>query len=304
MGIGPDAPDANPFLRAELPALRSLLDGSLPTLDEPRLAGAAGGDGPRAAAFPLDATLGVDGIPQSGTGQAALLTGENAPRLFGRHFGPWLPVALRDPVRERGLLAQGVVRGLHVAFANAYPEDYDTIRKRRRRPPAAVPFAAREAGLLVRHAPELRRGEAVASEIVNTGWRRRLGHAELPVVEPGEAGRTLATIARGPDLTLYAHYTTDYAGHRGEMEAAVEALERVDAFLGGVVDAIDDGSGLLLLVVSDHGNIEEVHPAHTRNPALGLAVGRDAGEMARRLRSLTDVRDAALEWLGAEAVRE
>lgn len=304
MGIGPDAPDVNPFLRADLPVLRGLLDGALPTLDEPRVAGPAGSVRAGALAFPIDATLGVEGIPQSGTGQAALLTGENAPRIFGRHFGPWLPVALRDPVRERGLLAEGVARGLDVAFANAYPEDYDTIRRRRRRPPAAVPFAAREAGLLVRHAAELGRGEAVASEIVNTGWRRRLGHDDLPVVGPAEAGRTLATIARGPDLTLYAHYTTDYAGHRGEMEAAVEALERVDAFLGGVVETIDDGSGLLLLVVSDHGNVEEAHPAHTRNPALGLAVGRDAGEVARRLRDLTDVRDAALEWLGAGAVRE
>ena len=37
----------------------------------------------------IDARLGVEGLPQSGTGQAALFTGVNAPRLAGRHYGPY-----------------------------------------------------------------------------------------------------------------------------------------------------------------------------------------------------------------------
>ena len=89
VGIGPDDPDRNPFLQAKLPAFRGLWGGRVPTLSDPAPAGSRG------VAFPMDATLGVEGLPQSGTGQVALLTGRNAPRIFGRHFGPWPPVSLR-----------------------------------------------------------------------------------------------------------------------------------------------------------------------------------------------------------------
>ena len=43
----------------------------------------------------LDATLGVPGLPQSGTGHVALLAGVNAPALHGRHQPHFPPVALR-----------------------------------------------------------------------------------------------------------------------------------------------------------------------------------------------------------------
>ena len=42
----------------------------------------------RASLLALDANLGVDGLPQSATGQASLLTGENVPKAIGYHYGP------------------------------------------------------------------------------------------------------------------------------------------------------------------------------------------------------------------------
>ena len=39
--------------------------------------------------FPTDATLGVEGLPQSGTGQVSIFCGINAPQLVGKHFGPF-----------------------------------------------------------------------------------------------------------------------------------------------------------------------------------------------------------------------
>jgi 2,3-bisphosphoglycerate-independent phosphoglycerate mutase len=251
--------------------LADLLGGRFPSLDEPVV------DGPRAHAFPLDATLGVDGTPQSGTGQTALLTGESAAELYGRHFGPWTPVRLRPLVEERSVLRLLVDADRSVAFANAYPRGWPGERGERRL--AAPPLAARGAGLLVRHAEALARGEAVSSEIVNDGWRRHLGHASLPEVSPGEAGANLAEIAAAHELTLYAHYATDIAGHRGRMPGAVAALERVDAFLGGLLERL--AADVTLLVASDHGNVEDVRQGHTRNPALGVAIGPRAAEAAR-----------------------
>jgi hypothetical protein len=239
-----------------------------------------------AQVLPLDATLGTPGIPQSGTGQVSLLTGWNAARLFGRHFGPWTPVRLRPALGQGSILARATRAGLSAAFANAYPRGY--LESRRGRRPAAPPIAAAAAGLLVRHEEALGEGRAVASEIENGGWRRYLGFMDLPEVTPEEAGRNLGRLAGEHDVTLYAHYATDIAGHRAGMKGSIRSLERVDGFLGGVLQSFPREGGLV--VTSDHGNIEEATGGHTRNPALGLFVG-SAAHVAQRTRpaSIMDV---------------
>lgn len=241
--------------------------------------------------IPLDATLGVEGLPQSGTGQATLLTGHNGAELHGGHFGPWVPVKLRPLVEEESWLRRAVDAGKRVAFANAYPPGWPGEGRGVRRV-AGPPLAAKAAGLLTRDHTALEHRGAVSSEIVNDGWRRWLGDDAAPVVTAEAAGGILAEIAAEHDLTLFAHYSTDTAGHRGGMEGGVAALERVDAFLGGL--RADLPSDTTLLVVSDHGNIEDVRGGHTRNPALGLEVGPTLGAMA----SLTDVTAAVLGRLG------
>jgi bisphosphoglycerate-independent phosphoglycerate mutase (AlkP superfamily) len=135
----------------------------------------------------------------------------------------------------------------------------------------------------------------VASEIENEGWRKHLGFADLPRVEPREAGAILGRISSGHRLTLYAHYATDIAGHRGGMDGARAALERVDLFLGGILEMLPRDH--LLLVASDHGNIEDVEAGHTLNPALGLAAGPGCVERTRGMESILDVTPRILEWL-------
>ncbi|MBM4183363.1 MAG: peptidase [Gemmatimonadetes bacterium] len=289
VGVGPDDAEVNPFVHAadRLPTLVRSMGDDVPTLERPLVSGPSG------LSFPLAATLDVEGTPQSGTGQVALLTGENAAELFGGHFGPWTPVRLRPLLEERSVLRLAADAGRTVAFANAYPRGWPGPAGGRRL--AGPPLAARAAGLLDRHEEALGRGEAVASEILNDGWRRHLGHASLPEVTAKQAGTNLARIAGDADLTLFAHYATDSAGHAQDMDRAVAALERVDAFLEGVLSALDPDT--LLLVASDHGNLEDVRTGHTRNPALGMAVGPGA-EAAEGLRDLRDVTPFVLRMLG------
>lgn len=322
VGLGDDDAAINPFVAARLPVLETLLDGERPlrrvvgaatppgnaSADAPSPDRPAGGDSqdqPPSRLVALDASLGVPGTPQSGTGQSSLLTGENAVERFGRHYGPWVPTSLRPLVRDHSVLRRAVDAGLRVAFANAYPELLlERVRageNGRRLGPlrAGPPLAALGAGLLTRHAEDLRQGRAVASEIVNDGWRERLGRTELPVVTPSEAGHNLAAIAARNDLTLFAHYTTDYVGHRGSFQEAVKVLEGFDSFLGGVLEDLPDD--VLLLIASDHGNIEDVRVEHTQNPAFGLVCGgaRDVEEQIRGLHSLMDVAGVVMEVLGA-----
>jgi len=290
VGIGEADPDRNPFARAVIPTLLKLMGGKLPTLDRPEVSG------PEGMSFPLDATLDTDGMPQSGTGQAALLTGVNAAQLYGGHFGPWTPVSLRSLVEEQSVLRAALDQGRSVAFANAYPRGWPGPGSRGSRRVAGPPLAARGAGLLTRHEEALAEGRAVASEIVNDTWRRYLGPEWLPDVSEADAGRNLGRIAGDADLTLFAHYATDTAGHRGGMQGAVAALERVDRFLAGVLETAPDDTTLLL--ASDHGNLEDVSGGHTRNPALGVASGPGAAVLARRARAIQDVAHACRLLLG------
>ncbi len=301
VGLGPPT-DANPFTAARLPTIESLLDGRHPFAAEAPYSGARG------SLVGVDATHGVTGTPQSGTGHATLLTGEDAVKRFGRHYGPWVPTALRGLVAERSILALSREAGRSVAFANAYPEELldriprdvpllDALRSRRLGPlRAGPPLAALGAGVLNRRTPELERGDAISSEITNDGWIEKLGRTGLPRPGPDEAGRTLARIAAGHDLTLFAHYTTDLVGHRGSWDESVAALERVDAFLGGVLETL--AADTLLVVASDHGNVEDVTREHTRNPALGLLAGPGHAAVARRLGHLWDVPAEILRVLG------
>lgn len=282
VGLAPEG-EHNPFAHARLPVMRSLLGGVAPFAEN------AGLVTPHASLHALDAVLGVEGLPQSGTGQTALFTGIDAIALHGRHFGPWVPTALRPLLAEENLLVRSQAQGYSVAFANAYPEEaVAMLRDRARRLPAFLragpPIAAHAAGLLNLHTPELARGDAIASEITNTGWREKL-RRDVPEITAAQAGRNLAAIAAEHDLTMFAHYHTDTVGHMRALEPAVAALEKVDEFIGGLLDALP--ANAVVVIASDHGNIEDVRMQHTRNPALGMVIGPTARGAA--LRTITDV---------------
>ena len=283
VGIGEDDVARNPFSASPPPNLTSLWTTG------------------RGTRVPLDATLGVSGLPQSGTGQYSLFTGDNGANRFGRHFGPWVPTALRERLRADNLLSRARAGGHRIAFANAYPEQLIEAAHRSGEFRAigplrtAVPLAAFGAGVLTRHAEALATGDAVASEIVHEGWQQRM-LPDLPAITPEAAGRNLGAIANRHDLTLFAHFQTDTAGHAQDMSVAVAALMLFDTFLGGVLEVLDPAA--TLLIVSDHGNLEDVTAGHTRNPALGIVAGAAHEGVARQLHTLTDVPDAVAQLLG------
>ncbi|MEX2281635.1 MAG: alkaline phosphatase family protein [Gemmatimonadota bacterium] len=280
VGIGPDDPATNAFTAAPPPAISSWLR-----------------DG-RASLVPLDARLDTDGLPQSGTGQYSLFTGDNGARKFGRHYGPWVPTALRDPLRKDNVLTRAVELGLRVTFANAYPEELISAAQRdgafHALGPlrAGPPLVAAGAGVLTRHTDALRAGDAIASEITNEGWRVHLQRHDLPAITPAQAGANLGRIANAHDLTLFAHYSTDAAGHQQDLNAAIAALHTLDAFLSGALENLADD--VVLLVVSDHGNLEDASTGHTRNAALGLVASKDHEVIASELHAITDVAEAVL----------
>ncbi len=279
LGIGSSDPAENPIAAAHLPHLEALIG------RERLLSGRIEQTGESAGFRPIDACLGLPGLPQSGTGQTTLLTGTNAAALMGRHFGPWVPTAVRDLLASRNIFSTARAAGARVRFANAYPS-WASERAERVRRPGAFPLAARSASMLDFEEEAVRRGEALVSSITTESWRRYVD-PDAPVITPREAGSRLARMAADNDLTIFAHYDTDYIGHRGSFAEAVTAIERVDGLLGGV--AVDQSADTLVLVTSDHGNLEDARKGHTRNPVPLIAFGPAFDEALRDIESLTDL---------------
>ena len=291
VGVGDDDPLHNPLSAAPLPTLSMLCGGAPPLRSGAEQAGRAA---PAALWCAADATLGVPGRPQSGTGQTSLLTGENAALAFGRHFGPWVPTGLRDLLARRNFLSRAVAAGRSATFANAHPGGGGRPEPPRR--PAAPPLAALGAGLRLRGADDLFGGHAVASSITHQGLARHL--PGLQPISPERAGTNLATISASADLTLFAHYDTDLVGHRRDLPAAMEVLIRVDRFLAGLLDALP--SDTLLLIASDHGNVEDARVGHTTNPVPVIASGPGAEDLLAGIGSILDVTPALLNMLNVE----
>jgi len=298
VGAGRRDPDVNPLSRVDH-LLSRFADGS----------GAALPRGGRAAL--ADACLGVPGRPQSATGQATLLTGENAPRALGRHLLGFPNAPLRDLLRRRSLFRRLAEAGRRGSFANAYPVAYlraldlpcqgepEQALLGRRRPRASATTVAFSAGAArFRTWEDARAGRGLTHDI--TGRRARALGALLPERTPEEAAEALLGIARDHDLTLFEFYETDEAGHARSMEHALDALSRVDGLLRALVAGLSPD--LSLVVTSDHGNVEDLSARnHTlaRVPVLGF--GPAAARIAEVL-DLTHIAPLLLTLGGASAL--
>ena len=71
---------------------------------------------------PIDANLGLKGLPQSGTGQVTLFTGRNASKIAGRHYGPFPHSKTRPVIESESLFHSIKSLGKKPHFLNAYPD--------------------------------------------------------------------------------------------------------------------------------------------------------------------------------------
>jgi len=240
----------------------------------------------------LDACLDTPGLPQSATGQASLFTGENAAAFMGRHVEGLPGPRLRAWVERRNMLSELVCRGYAATFANAfYVDDPAEVRARRR---VSVTTAAALAAFgTVRNRSDLVAGRAVYHDLTRAALRAR-GYAG-PLLTPEAAAAHLDAVARAHDFTLFEFFETDRAAHRGEMDEIEEVLRRLDRFLAALRPFRRRRQSLLLLT-SDHGNIEDrATRRHTRHPVPLIAFGRGARYLRARVRRLTDLAPALLE---------
>jgi 2,3-bisphosphoglycerate-independent phosphoglycerate mutase len=300
VGLGAEDPQVNPLVAARMDHLRGLLGG------RPLVRAALPLTGPPTWAAVTDPTLGIPGLPQSATGQTAILTGVNAAEAIGRHLNAYPTPNLKRILHEHSIFKRLKEAGRNPTFLNAYGPQFfqwmeagfPAIADRRRRPSSST-VAVLASGLPFRSFDHLERGEAVYHDIDHHTMPAR-GYTQMAPVDPVEAGRRAAAVANTHDFTLYEHFLTDLAGHTMDMAAAVAVLERLDRFLGGLVAHLSDET--TLVITSDHGNIEDLSvKTHTLNPVATICRGPLAAAVAGRADSLIEITPAILEALGVPA---
>ncbi len=290
LGIGQNDPDKNPLVVAEMPNLESLLGTTDP--DEWR----RGIIRENVSLKPVDACLGVEGLPQSATGHASIYTGINTQKVLGKHLQGFPNGKLREILQDYGIIPVLYRAGLRVRFVNAYhTPTLKEYQKKRRRFSATSVMAMEAFGGFPPAALIAERG-AVYHDI--TGRSLRCRGEEAPGLKPEDAGGIVAELARENDFTLFEYFLTDFAGHRQKMHRNVIYLERYDAFLGGVL-AETDLSKQTVLIISDHGNIEDLSiRTHTENPVPFIAVGAGHREYTENSKAITDPYHIILEKFG------
>ncbi len=280
VGLGPSGPQ-NPLSTSAGPAFRELGGGAPWTRALPER------QSPHHLVRPLDATLGVEGLPQSGTGQATLFTGVNCAERVGRHFGPFPHSATHEVLDQENLfhhVQELAPAPAPTAFANAFPPQFFEASSRRW---TVTTRCCAGADVSLRTLDTLQAHRAVAADLTADGWREALG-LNVPPRSPADAAEHLVATHRNHALTLFEHFQTDKVGH-GRIDLAPEVLlARLDRFLKRLLDLLDPAQDTLL-VTSDHGNIEDArHTQHTRNPVPLLVHGWAAPYFADA-QDLTDV---------------
>ncbi|MES3033342.1 MAG: 2,3-bisphosphoglycerate-independent phosphoglycerate mutase [Gemmatimonadota bacterium] len=118
-------------------------------------------------------------------------------------------------------------------------------------------------------------------------------------------GLVAALETRQYDFMLCNFANCDMVGHTGSLPAAVAAVQAVDACIGRILVAAEQG-GARVIFTADHGNADVMvdpvtgapHTAHTTNPVPLIIVDPDGAVPLRAGGALCDVGPTVLELLG------
>ncbi len=290
VGIGKKDSSINPFFASRFIALEEFMGGSIPNLRERYSSTAAG------SMVPLSATLQMPGLPQSGTGQTALLTGKNAPKIIGKHFGPYPYSTLRPLLTEENIFKKLQLHHKRVLYANAFPQRYFDYFGQHKSRMTAIAYAWEQSGNKLNDAEVLKSGKALSADITNEHWNK-LGFTPVPVITLHDAGKRLVDLTSQYDFVFYEYYMTDKTGHSQSMPDALHVLGMLDGLLEGILQSFRHES-MLLLITSDHGNMEDLSTkSHTRNPVPLVAYGKEHKKITSKSKNIMHVTPAILELL-------
>jgi hypothetical protein len=242
---------------------------------------------------PTDPRLGIDGRPQSASGQTTILTGINAPAAVGYHKQGFPNKALLEIIGEHSIFRQLKEASVEpITFANAYTSRFFDERPRW---VSATTAAVEAAGLRFRTIADVRNGAAVFMDFTNRILIER-GEDVTERTEQ-EAATVLARIAGENRFTLYEYFITDKVGHAQDAALARSVLTSLALFVRELLMRLDLDRTTVILT-SDHGNIEDLSSRnHTLHAVPTIVWGAQRALVAARIQTLADITPAIVALL-------
>jgi len=242
------------------------------------------------ARFHADASMGVAGLPQSATGQTAIFTGVNAPLALNRHLSGQPTITLKKIIQKVNMFGELKKIGKKVSNANVYRDEYLAnmldVKDRRNRPSVTSVMCMAE-NMEFRTVKDFADNNGVYHDI--TGDTLKESGYNVETVDPRKAAQNVYALSRENDFTLFEHFITDIAGHKADMKEAVKVIEKLDAFLDELISLIDFEEDVLI-ITSDHGNIEDVSVhTHTMNKVPVIVLGKKGDNVDLKVKSLIDI---------------
>jgi 2,3-bisphosphoglycerate-independent phosphoglycerate mutase len=240
-----------------------------------------------------DACLGVEGRPQSASGQTTILTGINVPQLLGYHKQGFPNAAMLEILRDHSIFLQLKRAGIGpINFANTYTQRFFDERPRW---VSATTAAMEAAQVPFRQLADLKAGRAVFHDFTNQLLIERGEDVELRSAE--QAAEVLASLVAENTFTLYEYFITDKIGHKQDLQLAKTILQNLARLIRELLVRIDLNSTSVILT-SDHGNIEDLSSRnHTLNPVPTIVWGANRDWVANKINSLADITPAIVETL-------
>jgi hypothetical protein len=242
---------------------------------------------------PTDPRLGIEGRPQSASGQTTILTGINAPAAVGYHKQGFPNKALLEIIGEHSIFRQ--LKQAHVepiTFANAYTKRFFDERPRW---VSATTAAVEAAGLHFRTVEDVRNGRAVFMDYTNRILIER--GEDVSLRSEHEAATVLARIVSENRFTLYEYFITDKVGHAQDMPLAKSVLTSLALFIRELLTRLDLNRTTVILT-SDHGNIEDLSLRnHTLHDVPTIVWGNQRAAIAARIKTLADITPAIVALL-------
>jgi len=288
LGIGKNDRNSNPFVKYGFNTFTTFFN-KIPTLDSKFLAGN------KKFLFPVDANLGMKGLPQSGTGQASLFCGFNAAEHAGKHYGPFPHTTTIKWIKEKHILKyySGVKGGSY--FANAYPKPFFNYLNSGKTRLGVTATHCRLNKTRFNTISDVRKGRALTAEIINDRWNEKL-KTSLPLIQTQTAARRLLRLSSKFKYTQYEFYLFDHLGHLRIKNEFKKIFNCLDLFLFTILSEFNE-KNTTVVICSDHGNCEDLSvKMHTKNPSLMITAGKYAEELFTSVKSLPDIKPQIIKY--------
>ncbi len=241
--------------------------------------------------IPTDASLGVEGRPQSASGQTTIYTGINAPKLLGHHKQGFPNQKLKDVIKQHSIFLQLKNKGIsETIFANTYTPKFF---KKTPRWKSATTCSVEAADMRFCRITDLLGRKSIYHDFTNkflieNGFK-------VPEYSPNDAAEILSDLSKDYDFTLYEHFITDKIGHEQDFNWAERHLPQLSLFIRKTLEKLNLEETTFILT-SDHGNIENLAIRnHTLNKVPTIVWGKNKEKFAKQITDLSNITPAILK---------